>query len=218
MELLILSSRGRPPPTRPAPMHHALHGSEREPLPPAIEARTGDSSTALGDATDAAGGAEPWRAAGAGLGAPWGGRRPTPPRLRGRALEGAAAAPPARLVSMVHSLRAGAPGGGPLPRHGGVPQGHAHGPGLRDARAPAWPSSGPENSGNASLNACGAPTSRLAEWPAEARSSWLPADAGERDAHMGVWPPPPGARSERAKPVVDTPLGELPAFFSVMVL
>lgn len=220
MELLILSSRGRPPATPPAFAQHTLPGSDRAPTAPVSGACSEDSSAAPVSAPDASGAAEPWRAAGAGLGGPWGGRRASPLRLRSRPAEGSAAPPPARLVSMVHSLRAGAPGAGPAPRPAGVPLEDPQGPGPRDAQAAAWRRSGPENSGNASLNARGAPASERAEWPSAPRSAWPRADAGERDAHMGVWPPPPGARSERARPVADTPLGELscPALFLWYVL
>ena len=225
MELLILSSRGRPPAmaatatamaTRPASMHHTLPGSARAPAAPASGACSDSSSAAPWNATEAAGAAEPWRAAGAGLGGPWGGRRASPLRSRSRPAGGAAAPPPARLVSMVHSLRASAPGGGPAPRLAGVPLEDPQGPGFGDVQAAAGPRGGPENSGNASLNACGAPASERAECPGAARSAWPQADAGERDAHMGVWPPPPGARGGRAKPVADTPLGELPGTVSLL--
>lgn len=167
---------------------------------------------------------------------PWAARRVSPVRPRGSGREAPEAQPaPARLVSMVHSLRAGAHGkgdgmstraGGP-PERAGVSMQAAAGTPQRGGSSPqrpggsSRPSTGSENDGNASMNALRAEArARARGTPGDARGPLATAPDG--GAHMGVWPPS-GALGDGARTVTDTPLGEparqpatLPASLTVL--
>lgn len=207
MELLILSSQARGALARPASprLNQGTAGSTAgagHTIFTAPSSRGGDGGAGV---TERAG-AGPWEAG-------WGGGPGVRQELRARSpgrpgsgAQGRAACPPppARLISMVHSLRAGAQGGeGAGRRGGGSPARAPSGPGTEVGGRPqpiqptlraweaAWPAGGKENNGNASMNRLG---------DADAPRAAAVADGGARES---AWPPPLGA----ARPVVDTPLG-----------
>lgn len=165
----------------------------------------------------------------------WAARGVSPVRARGLGSKAPEAQPaPARLISMVHSLRAGAHGkgdglstraGGP-PARAEVSLQAAAGTLQRGGSSPqragglSRPSTGSENDGNASMNALRAEARARAGTPGDARGP--PGTAPDGGAHMGVWPPS-AALGDGAQTVTDTPLGEparqaatLPAFLTML--